>query len=383
MARHAKFPPSSLSRTILCPASWLEGHLRPKPPTSSFAQHGTLLHEYVVRTYDKGPKTVRELSKEADRHHVLTCINYINDLKRTCYKDQYELSLERKVSLSKLGLPDIWGTADVVLYDKFKSIVHVVDWKFGKGVKVYANRNNQGLAYLGGAAMLYPEAEHFKFHLVQPPLHHEGIYEIEREDLIDYVENVFKLAVIKATKEDPEYTPSDEACRWCVAKQDCKARYNLAVDNAKQVTSLKSTDRIISEDDVKAFLKIAPMLEKYIKELRAYAETLLKEGEAVEGFKLVYGRSMRKHIDQKATVKWVLDNTYIDHDELFEKKLLSPAKLEALDDTLVSNEDFQNLISITKGKLKVVEESDPRPAQNVVRSAKVAFANYIKSKGST
>lgn len=377
MAAHSKFPPSSMFRTVLCPASWIETHSRPDQPPSEAAQHGTLLHEYVVRAYENGRTIVKELRKSRDRAAVLECLDYLDAVVASC-KDEYEIGLEKVVSLEGYGLPDIWGTADVIVYDKYEQTVHVIDWKFGTGVKVYAHLNNQGIAYMAGAAAEYPNAKHFVFHLVQSPLDHFDSFDMERENLENYVENVFKLAVIEAIKDQPEYRPSVHACQFCIARNECVARHDLAIEQAKKVFQTHRQLPKITHAQMKEFLDLKDDLNKAISDMEKHAYNLLKEGKDPNiGYKLVHGRSARNFKDKKAAAKWLLQNTFMDSDLLFITKLKSPAQIEKEEKLLKKDDDFQNLIATTKGKLSVVKDSDPREAWKPIHDAMRVFKKVV------
>jgi hypothetical protein len=55
----------------------------------------------------------------------------------------------------------------------------------------------------------------------------------------------------------------------------------------------------------------------------------LKNGEVVDGFKLVNGRSSRKWIDDEDTISATLSE-FLTEDEIYKKTILSPAQAEKL-----------------------------------------------------
>ena len=76
---------------------------------------------------------------------------------------------EDKVGLTHFDLPDVWGTKDYSI--ESKRILHVVDWKFGKGIPVYAEQNDQGNAYALGTVKTperLAEFDEIWVHIVQP-----------------------------------------------------------------------------------------------------------------------------------------------------------------------------------------------------------------------
>lgn len=372
---HAPFSPSMLSMHLKCNASWQEKENRPEPEQTQYASKGSLLHDYVVRAYHKGKSIVQELKDSSDRIYVLQCLDYIDEVISHC-AGPVEIFLEQRVSLEPYGLPLIWGTADVIISDRSSATVHVIDWKFGSGVQVFAPNNQQGIAYMAGAIVKYPAAKAY-FHIFQPTLSHVDSIDMDKNDIDDHVERVFKSLVVSCMADNPSYNPSVEACRFCRANIECVARHEHQLSLAQKVFAVEPKELpSVSDEQIAEFLKIAPELTTYINNIKEYAYNRLKRGHKIPDFKLVQGRANRKFLDWKKMEEWMIANTIYSYSDFVTTKQKGPAGIEKLDKSLKSNPDFQALIYKGEGSLSVVPEKDKRAAYIPIHAASNVFKKY-------
>lgn len=376
---HAKFPPSTLERLIHCPASWIERETRPDQPPSKFALHGTMLHEYVPIAYKSSKSVVAELEDPEDRFMVLECIEYIEDITVT-FPSVFDIEFEKVVKLANFDedLHDVWGTADVIMFDHTNKHLHVVDWKFGKGVQVYANKNAQGIAYLIGAAALYPEVDKLTFHIFQPSLSHVDTYEMTMLEVYSFIEDKLKPAIADSQSATPTYRPSVQACRFCPAKVDCVARNRFNVDTAKEVFKMYNKLPKVSPEEIKGFLDRADELIEYINALKKHARKEILSGGTIPGYKLVNGRSHRKWANEKKAVQWLMDNTTLDSEDMFKTTLKGPGAIEKADRTLLKDDEFAALIIKPEGKLSLTKDTDKRESVTKSTEAAKVFGNLAE-----
>jgi len=87
---------------------------------------------------------------------------------------------------------------------------------------------------------------------------------------------------------------------------------------------------------------------------------VLDAGKPVPGFKLVAKRAIRQWADENEANHW-LDGKGLEPDQIYEKKIISPAGAEKL---LKKNKIVlpQELVVAVSSGSTLVEESDPRPA---------------------
>ena len=375
---HAEFPPSGLAKYIQCNGSWHEDRIRPKKDAGPAAARGVLLHEYVVRALTKGKAIVMELKDSVDRYQVLDCVNYLEDLIAT-FKGMHAVEYEKRVFLEDYGLPQVWGTSDVILYDHVDNILHVVDWKFGSSGIHYAGYNPQGLAYLAGALRLYPKAWKAHFHICQPPLNHKDSFDYDRKEIEDYVEHTIKKTVVGCMSANPEYNPSETACQWCIANVDCKAARQMNLAIAKKLFDEADTPAKIAKitpDELKYILDTSARLKQFLKNVDTYAKDMLRRGENVPGYKLVNGKTKREIYDPKAVEQYFNDHTTHTSADCYEVKFRSPAGFEQFDPGLKNDATFQGMIITTPGSPIMVKEGDKRPAIRPAHEALNVFEKY-------
>lgn len=374
---HAKFSPSTLRRTILCNGSWKEMQERPETPQSEFAKRGSLLHEYVHKAYTEGKHVVSEIENITDRYQVLECLEYLETLSFS-FHSVYDIALEEKVYLEKLdpSFKDVWGTADVVIYDPHTATLYVIDWKFGKGVKEFAFENPQGLAYLAGSLVKFPKTVNLEFHIFQPSLDHVDVYKTTVPGISKFLEEQLKPAIKGALSDNPTYSPSVTACKFCVAKIDCPYRHKANVEAAQEVFKMYSNLPKVKPEELRTFLDTADELKSYIKAIQDHIRDSLRKGDPIPGYKLVYGRANRTWADKKAAVKWLLENTNLTEKEIFKSEFRGPAAIEKADKTLKNDEEFAALVIKPEGKITIAKDADTRQEVTPSTEAVKAFAEY-------
>jgi len=164
MKKHSDFSPSSFERRYLCPASYLME--KDLPPTKSkYADEGTLLHELVtidIREYLRiqDDKQVLDAylhylenvkhSENINKHLIVDVFKSFIEIKKQLF--DVDVILDKKFALEYLGDNEA-GTVDCIItgnnFDD-RHQVHVIDFKFGYGVKVDAYMNYQLLNYAKG-----------------------------------------------------------------------------------------------------------------------------------------------------------------------------------------------------------------------------------------
>jgi len=270
-------------------------------------------------------------------------------------------------------LPDVWGTADVVIRDFDNNRIFVDDHKFGHGVPVYSEDNPQLLTYLAGAVGSPATFGEYSVSIIQPPLDIYSTFELSKEQLEQFVAKL-QLGITECKRPDAPFIPSTSACKFCPAKNNCPARYDMAVQEAKQVFKIADRMPDVSVQDKANLAKMLMNLEQVKKALFADIQATILEGIQVPGWKLVAGRSIRKWANQESAMKWMMENNVVDEDDMFTSNLISPSKAEKFNRVLKKSDEFKRLIIKPMGKPQLVAESDKRPDYDVASSAEDVFA---------
>jgi hypothetical protein len=347
---------STAKRVINCPGSVALVAQMPPQPSSSHADQGTLLHNAVSAILEDQSIDVigaryegQVLTQDLYDEKIMVGLSLLDQVDPD---KQMEYEVETRVGFGDL-LPGVFGSTDLIGRIGNKAII--LDWKFGAGVPVPAEENEQLMFYAAGA-MRTPEAQwafdgatEVELIIIQPPVIKRWTTTIER---IKQFEQTLVKAVKLAAQPDAPIKHGDH-CRWCAAKPVCPAMTG-AVDRA-----VKLKIDAIDVDKIGAYLHNADLLEDWIKDLRALAEEMLKKGKPIAGWKMVPKRATRQWVKEEDAKVALLK--HLKESEVIETKLVSPAVAEKLLKTQKIKLPDGLTVAISSGNT-IAPESDPRPA---------------------
>lgn len=401
MSTHSSLSPSSAHRWMPCPGSVALSADVPGRNSYEAAQ-GTVAHavaEWVLRTgVDSASKypdvEVAEVSDDGlekftipvDDEMIAAVNSYVDFVRREAVGG--EMWVEQHLDLSDvLGVPDQGGTADAVVLSQDGTELIVVDLKYGKGVQVYAAGNPQTRLYGLGALEqfdLLGTIERVRMVIHQPRLDHVDDEVLTVDELRAWGREAAAAAQVAAALVGdsiesirPCLNPGDAQCRWCPAKARCPAL--LAVVEDLAFDDLTADPPTVSTppddaDDLGRLRTLVPLVETWCKAICAEVQSRLDSGQPVTGWKLVEGRrGNRQWGDEEAVVKQ-LKSFRLKADEMFERKLISPAAVEKM---LTDKrwEKVEPLIVQKEGKPQAAPESDKRPAISITSFDNLDDAN--------
>lgn len=349
---------STAKRVMNCPGSVALCAKMPPKPSSKYADEGTLLHNVMdlILTTNQTPESFVgmeykdiKLTQELIEDKVYPALQLLDQVDP---KKEMEYATETRVGFGDY-LPDVFGSTD--LLGRIGSRAIILDWKFGSGVAVEAEENQQ-LMFYAAAAMrtkesqwVFEGATEIECIIVQPPEIKRWVTTPER---IKQFEQELKVAVKIAQKPDAPLE-NGEHCRWCAAKPVCP-KMTGAVDRA---LALAVGD--IDAMQISHYLKQADMLEQWVTDLRALAHTMLEAGAIVPEWKLVAKRATRQWVDEDLAAEALAQ--YMSQDELYTKKLLSPAQAEKILKKAKKELPASHVVAISSGST-LAPVDDPRPA---------------------
>ena len=366
---HALLGPSSAARWIACPPS-VKLCEQFEDVESEYAKEGSLAHEIaelkVRKLIDPGLTSrkftaamkklkEKELYQEEMQGYTDEYVEFIQE-QMYSYPTTPHIAVEQKVDFSEY-VPDGFGTADCILIAN--DTLHIIDFKYGKGVPVSVENNAQLLLYALGAylayEMIYP-IEHIKMSIIQPRLANIDTWECS----LDYLLEFAKIAQEKATmalKGEGDFN-CGEHCKFCKAKAICKERANVNLELAKY--EFKAADQLTLEE-IGEILEKAKDLAKWAEDLKEYALSESLKGNEVPGWKAVNGRGSRSFKNTDEAIKVLVDNG-IAEELLYERKYLTLAQIEKTVGKKEFNSLVGDLIVMNVGKPTLVEASDKREA---------------------
>ncbi len=411
---HAECSPSQLKRIKLCPGSRRVLRNAPdsdKPGTSGYAEEGTMLHlvtelrikyKYYIEfpmmlndgeTYGSVLQQLTQLEEPLTREQntaVSECVDYFDSVIRELrlVTEIKSVRLEPHLNLDYAGMPEVAGYVDVQIISADR--LDIIDWKFGKGVPVPVEMNEQLLAYAGASFDSYGrtgEMPKVCIHLIQPRLDYFESYCLTGKELSLWVYWNLYYIIFESRNRDAECIPGIEQCRWCV--RNCIARIKNVDKVASEIFKLylnsgkanqKVTDYATPEQ-LAITLEHAKIVDKAIKDISAYILSKCLSGEVFPGYKAVEGRSFRHWRDEQDAQDWLTslaDNkeSPFDFDDCFETKFISVAKAEKLDKSLKKSDDFKDLYHKRPGKPTLAPVTDPR--KSIIKTAQSAFKDYAK-----
>lgn len=393
---HALLSASNSHKWLVCtPSVRLEEQFENK--TSDYMEEGTLAHgiaELKARNYFLEPMTKRKFNSEMKKLQQNKFYSeemqgytdsYIDYLKEKALKSgiRPSVSIEVKVDYSRFA-KEGFGTADCVML--VEEDLYIIDFKYGKGVPVYADNNPQLKLYALGAvdkySFIYP-IKNIHLCIFQPRLDSISEYDLTKDELLNWGKNVVIPAAEKAYLGVGDYVPG-EHCKFCKAKGCCVARAekNLkAIEDFKPVDYNKnekkySLDRvakgILENNEIGVILDQISDVDSWIKDLKTYALNCILKGDEIKGWKAVEGKSNRIINDIDKAFKIIVDYGF-DEAMLYEKKPLSITELEKLLTKKKFNELIGDYIEKPKGAPTLAPETDKRESYKK-SSAKEDFA---------
>ena len=365
---------STAKRVMHCPGSVKRVQKMPPQVTSKYAAEGTLLHNVIAEVLESehapGYFVGREyagqvLTEELLDEKLFPALAALEDIDPTV---DMRFAVETRVGFGDF-LPGVFGSTD--LLGRLGDRAIVLDWKFGSGVAVTAEENEQLMFYAAAAmrtpsvAWVFEGAKEIECIIVQPPYIRRWVTSFDR---IRQFERELAYAVKLAERDDAPLKVGDH-CRWCTAKPICPLM-NGAAQRALQVQVMALPVAQISEA-----LHTAEMLEQWITDVRALALQTLREGATLPGFKLVAKQSRRQWVDESVAKAALL--THLPESDVMETSLVSPAQAEKKLKKLKLPLPEGLTVSVSSGDTLASEDDSRPPVLLIGRQLSAALSKLV------
>ena len=373
---HSELGASSASRWMKCPASVRMARLvsEKRKSSSFYANEGSVAHS-VCEKLISGEATIEEMRGEIvnyggdlieiDNEMLESAQIYVDAIKKVSCLELHQIKVEQRFKLDWL-YPGMFGTCDAWCING--ETLYIFDFKYGKGHAVKAERNPQLMYYALGILGRLGSNESVKevcMTIVQPRVNvlvYRTSYVIPVWELYEWGYTELLPAAIETTKEDAPCVPGEEQCRWCSGSSVCPAMYDKTMQLAGEFFPM---DKVTNEPmvDVKAVALPAPaelsarqlriamdiktVIVPYLEKVAENATERMKNGLALEGYKLKEKRTLERWIDgaEEHLVQLLGDKCY-------SKKLISPAAAKKL----VDSSQISEYITKPKGELEITPE---------------------------
>lgn len=370
--KHALLSPSAAHRWMNCTAApLLERDVEDKG--STFAEEGTLAHAYCAKKLKEFLGLVvdeekAEIAQLDEQYHSGEMDEYTDTYKtivlekfnaaRAKTKDA-QLLVEVKLDFSHY-VPDAFGTSDAIIIAD--GVMEVIDFKYGKGVKVSAVENPQMMIYALGAWDLFNfeyDIRKVRMTIVQPRIDNLSEFELDAADLINWAVDELQPKANEAYaggKQKP-----GNWCQFCKVKASCKALSSMCIEAQQANPDPRKISKEVMENTI---LPLLSTFKTWLTGVEEYSLEQALNGVQYQGFKIVEGRSIRKITNPTAVME------LLDKEGFAKEAYIKPTELRSITDLekLIGKKRFGTIcaeyINKPQGKPTLVPESDKRPAFN-------------------
>lgn len=402
---HSERGPSTAHRWRVCPGSVERSRGIPNEAGLD-AAHGTVFHEYAATCLEFHIDPQVFIGEkmwvpphgwiEFDAAMAGHMLNGLDILWALMEEPGSKWIIEKRVPLQNWIGPGEFGTTDFMLINTKLWKIVVWDWKYGAGVPVDPERNDQAILYFLGAWDSFAKEEFFNEHWAQiESTLHDGsddIYTIPDVPVQVMIEQprakggggtwnttvVELLRIGEQIKRDAEKTyqpgapivPGEKQCRFCPA-----ARVNACEDRARFIVETLGVDfddlddedtplvlpKAMSPEARTKLLLSKPMIDGFMQQLHGEAYNDLMARRPAPGLKLVEGRHPPRKWRDEAKAEILLKHRFGENGA-YTKKLLSPTAANDKLGDAEYNRLIRAMVDYGEARPEMVPVTDKRPA---------------------
>lgn len=405
---HSIFGASGSGMWLNCPGSLIPNLLTPDTNNPDSA-YGTVAHAITEEWGITGTRPVHRIGelhffdipqwdivvKVTDDmlDYAQACIDYVDFIPGIKHWERW-VDYSRITPILNQG-----GTADLIIVDIEQRKITICDWKFGKGVRVYATRNTQLILYALGALWEMERKYKVTFdtievRIAQPRLDHFEEWSCDRDTLIEFA-GWAKARMALAWSVHAPRVSGQKQCEFCRVRPSCAAAAMLNVELTEGAFENLDAEHPVSPEEMQSFkerlddewenfaisvIETGSLTTEQLCKLRPYKRVADKWWEGIDkelmrrhvhgdnlmqyDFKVVEGRANRAFENAAQAVEHLV-TLGVPRDKLVKTEYASPAQVEELlKDAGHRRKDIPSLLEgyIKKppGKPTIVNISDKR-----------------------
>jgi len=361
MADHALLSASSSARWLACPPS-AKLCAGKDDRASPYAQEGTDAHSLCQYKVEKAlGKAVQDPTENLDYYNaeMESCAdNYCSFVMEELAEAQKHcpdplVLVEQRLDFSR-WVREGFGTGDCLIIAD--DMLQIIDFKYGLGVLVSAEKNPQMMCYALGALELFDgiyDIQTIRMTIFQPRRDNISTYEIGKDELLKWADEVLKPTADLAYEGEGDFHAGDH-CQFCKVKATCRRRAEYNLELAKYDFQMPD---LLEENEIAAVLQKIDQMISWGNDVKEYALQQALSGTHYPGYKLVAGRSVRRYTNEEAVADAVEKAGF----DPYEKKLLGITAMTSLLGKKKFNEILDGMIEKPEGKPTLVPDSDKRP----------------------
>lgn len=294
------------------------------------------------------------------------------------------LFVETRVDISSWVGEPAFGTSDIIIADVAERHVVIFDWKYGQGIPVAPEHNDQMFLYALGAwsTVLQDLFKGVSPHEIVVTCKIEqprapgggGEWRITMQDVLDEGDMI-RLDANRTRAENAPRIAGEKQCAFCKASGRCdeQARFNLDTFGMK-FEDLDFFDSVGAAPSFEDLTEFTPerrayvvlhhkAFSKFVDRARAFLLEDLRAGRAVGDVKLVHGRRGRSayRIADLQTVEQLLVEKLGEKTAII-KKLISPSEAKKKLHKVGGYAEIAAYVEEGVAKPIIVARTDARPA---------------------
>lgn len=345
--QHAVLSASSSSKWLHCtPSARLEQYITEQQgdTTTVYAEEGRKAHAWAEkilntdgqdeleevhnRLKDESPDMAEYLQAYMD-FVAEQSIGALRAAAQECKKTRhynYLKYIEQRVDFSD-WVPNGYGTADCIVFGG--DVLHIIDLKYGEGVRVEAAGNTQLRLYALGAysliSLLY-DVKTVRMSIVQPRRDHIATAELSAQELLRWGEEI-RNSADKAWRGEGNFTAGVH-CTFCKARSRCKTYAENMLLGVNETEP--QLDNLLTDEEIASLVLRAKDIKKWLTGIQDMALDEAMNGRKWPGLKLVHGRTVTTITDPSA-LAYTLKGAGYGEDEIYKpQELLARTNLEKL-----------------------------------------------------